>query len=46
VIGMMKNGDVEKLYTKWFMSPIPPKKSSANPDERSAQTPAANPSKR
>ena len=25
VIGMMKNGDVEKLYTKWFMSPIPPK---------------------
>ena len=22
---MMENGEVEKLYTKWFMSPIPPK---------------------
>ncbi len=25
LIRMMKNGEVEKLYTKWFMSPIPPK---------------------
>jgi ABC-type amino acid transport substrate-binding protein len=24
-IGMMKSGEFEKLYTKWFMSPIPPK---------------------
>lgn len=22
--GMMKNGDMEKLYNKWFLSPIPP----------------------
>jgi glutamate/aspartate transport system substrate-binding protein len=25
VRGMMKSGELEKLYTKWFMSPIPPK---------------------
>jgi glutamate/aspartate transport system substrate-binding protein len=24
--GMMKSGEFEKLYTKWFMSPIPPRK--------------------
>ena len=24
-IGMMKRGEFEKLYTKWFMQPIPPK---------------------
>ncbi|MDE2415453.1 MAG: amino acid ABC transporter substrate-binding protein [Comamonadaceae bacterium] len=23
--GMMKSGEFEKLYTKWFMAPIPPK---------------------
>ncbi|MDM0042607.1 transporter substrate-binding domain-containing protein [Variovorax sp. J22G21] len=23
--GMMKSGEMEKLYNKWFMSPIPPK---------------------
>lgn len=23
--GMMKSGEFERLYTKWFMSPIPPK---------------------
>jgi glutamate/aspartate transport system substrate-binding protein len=23
--GMMKSGEFEKLYTKWFMSPIPPR---------------------
>jgi glutamate/aspartate transport system substrate-binding protein len=22
---MMKSGEFEKLYTKWFMQPIPPK---------------------
>ena len=25
LIRMMKNGELEKLYTRWFMSPIPPK---------------------
>lgn len=24
LIGMMKSGELEKLYAKWFMSPIPP----------------------
>jgi glutamate/aspartate transport system substrate-binding protein len=24
LIGMMKSGEMEKLYNKWFMSPIPP----------------------
>ncbi|GAA4348092.1 amino acid ABC transporter substrate-binding protein [Variovorax defluvii] len=24
-IGMMKSGEFEKLYTRWFMQPIPPK---------------------
>jgi glutamate/aspartate transport system substrate-binding protein len=28
--GEMKNGGLEKLYTKWFMSPIPPKNTSVN----------------
>jgi glutamate/aspartate transport system substrate-binding protein len=26
ITGMMKSGEFEKLYTKWFMSPIPPRK--------------------
>ncbi|MCX7167047.1 MAG: amino acid ABC transporter substrate-binding protein [Rhodocyclales bacterium] len=25
LIGMMKSGEVEKIYNKWFLSPIPPK---------------------
>ena len=25
ITGMMKSGEFEKLYNKWFMSPIPPK---------------------
>jgi ABC-type amino acid transport substrate-binding protein len=25
ITGLMKSGDFEKMYTKWFMSPIPPK---------------------
>jgi ABC-type amino acid transport substrate-binding protein len=29
-IGMMKSGEFEKLYTKWFMSPIPPKNMPLN----------------
>jgi glutamate/aspartate transport system substrate-binding protein len=24
IVGMMKSGELEKLYNKWFMSPIPP----------------------
>ena len=30
IIGMMKSGDLNKLYDKWFMSPIPPKNTSVN----------------
>ncbi len=30
VKGEMKNGGLNKLYTKWFMSPIPPKNTSVN----------------
>ncbi|SDI62526.1 transporter substrate-binding domain-containing protein [Variovorax sp. OV700] len=29
-ISMMKSGEFEKLYTKWFMSPIPPKNAPLN----------------
>ncbi|MDR6886206.1 MULTISPECIES: transporter substrate-binding domain-containing protein [Variovorax] len=28
--GLMKSGEFEKLYTKWFMSPIPPKNMPLN----------------
>lgn len=28
--GMMKSGDFEKLYNKWFMSPIPPRGQNLN----------------
>jgi len=30
VKGLMKSGEINKLYTKWFMSPIPPKNISMN----------------
>ena len=30
VIGLMKSGEIDKLYTKWFMSPIPPKGANLN----------------
>ena len=30
VKGMAKSGELEKLYNKWFMSPIPPKNVSMN----------------
>lgn len=30
VTGMMKSGEMEKLYNKWFMSPIPPKGANIN----------------
>jgi glutamate/aspartate transport system substrate-binding protein len=25
VVNLMKSGEMENLYNKWFMSPIPPK---------------------
>jgi glutamate/aspartate transport system substrate-binding protein len=28
--GMMQSGEMEKLYDKWFMSPIPPKSVDIN----------------
>ncbi len=28
--GMMKSGEFDKLYTKWFMSPVPPRNQSLN----------------
>ena len=30
VVAMMKSGEVDKLYAKWFMAPIPPKNVSLN----------------
>ena len=30
VKGLMKSGELDKLYAKWFMSPIPPKNISMN----------------
>jgi glutamate/aspartate transport system substrate-binding protein len=30
VKGMMKSGEIDKLYAKWFMSPIPPKNVNMN----------------
>jgi glutamate/aspartate transport system substrate-binding protein len=30
VKGLMKSGEIDKLYTKWFLSPIPPKNISMN----------------
>jgi glutamate/aspartate transport system substrate-binding protein len=30
VIKLMKSGEIDKLYKKWFMSPIPPKKANLN----------------
>lgn len=30
VTGMMKSGEMEKLYNRWFMQPIPPKNVSIN----------------
>jgi glutamate/aspartate transport system substrate-binding protein len=28
--GVMKSGEIEKIYAKWFMSPIPPKNINMN----------------
>ena len=30
VIGLMKNGELDKLYTRWFLAPIPPKNANLN----------------
>lgn len=30
VTGLMRGGEIEKLYAKWFMSPIPPKNANLN----------------
>ncbi len=30
VIGLMKSGELDKFYTRWFLSPIPPKNVSMN----------------
>jgi glutamate/aspartate transport system substrate-binding protein len=30
ITGLMKNGEIDKLYAKWFMSPIPPKNANLN----------------
>ena len=30
VTGLMKSGAIEQLYTKWFLSPIPPKNANLN----------------
>lgn len=30
LIGLMKSGEIEKIYNKWFMSPIPPKNINLN----------------
>ncbi|RST52251.1 transporter substrate-binding domain-containing protein [Variovorax sp. MHTC-1] len=30
IVGLMKSGEFEKMYNKWFMSPIPPKGTALN----------------
>lgn len=30
IIGLMKSGEAEKMYAKWFMNPIPPKNVNLN----------------
>ena len=30
ITGMMKSGEFDRLYKKWFMSPIPPKNINLN----------------
>ncbi|RZL94583.1 MAG: transporter substrate-binding domain-containing protein [Variovorax sp.] len=43
--GMMKSGEMEKLYIKWFMSPIPPKNININyPMNAETKEAFANPS--
>nr|WP_260602388.1 transporter substrate-binding domain-containing protein [Variovorax sp. MHTC-1] len=43
--GMMKSGEMEKLYARWFMSPIPPKNININyPMNAETKEAFANPS--
>lgn len=43
--GMMKSGEMEKLYVRWFMSPIPPKNININyPMNAETKEAFANPS--
>lgn len=30
IVGLMKSGELDKMYAKWFMAPIPPKNVSLN----------------
>jgi glutamate/aspartate transport system substrate-binding protein len=44
VKGMMKSGEIDKIYAKWFMSPIPPRNQSVNmPMTASLKNAIANP---
>ena len=44
VINLMKSGEIEKIYNKWFMSPIPPKGINLNlPMSASLKKTVANP---
>jgi len=44
VIGLMKSGELEKIYNKWFMSPIPPRNVTVNmPMTASLKNAIANP---
>ena len=44
VINLMKSGEIEKIYNKWFMSPIPPKGINLNlPMSASLKKTIANP---
>jgi len=36
VVSLLKSGEIDKIYTKWFMGPIPPRNASVN----MAMTPA------
>ena len=47
VIGMMKSGEMEKLYNRWFMAPIPPRGININyPLNAETREAFANPSSR
>jgi glutamate/aspartate transport system substrate-binding protein len=44
VVAMMKSGEIDKTYNKWFMSPIPPRNVSVNmPMTASLKNAIANP---
>lgn len=45
LVSLMKNGELDKLYKKWFMSPIPPKNVNLNfPMSKELQEAIQNPS--